>query len=110
MGIVVLTKWVPHCWSVMVWDKLSISLTKVGMKFALAGALALPQYIPAMEILGSETVGEKNENKKKMMTKKKKKTDLLCEIEVCMGLIILVIFFRFAEVRRESKKGKNLYI
>lgn len=86
MGIVVLTKWVPQCWSAMVWDKLSISLTKVGMKFAFAGALAVPQYIPAMEILGSETDWVKN---KKKMVKKKKKTRLLCGIEVCMVRFIV---------------------
>lgn len=43
MGGVKLTKWVPQCLVVMSWDRLSISLTKVGMKLVTGGGLKAPQ-------------------------------------------------------------------
>lgn len=87
MGIVRLTKWVPHCWLATIWDMLSISLTKVGMKLAFGGALTVPQYSPASEILGSERDGERSDKKKKNHI-----VFLLYEIEVCMEFIVSVIF------------------
>jgi len=43
MGGVELTKWVPQWLSVTSCDRLSISLTNVGMKLADGGVLKVPQ-------------------------------------------------------------------
>lgn len=64
MGGVELTKWVPHWWVVTSWERLSISLTKVGMKLVFGGGLRVPQESFAWLVLGSERETEKTKKKK----------------------------------------------
>lgn len=102
MGGVELTKWVPQWWVLTSWERLSISLTKVGMKLVFGGNLREPQESLAWLVLGSERETEK--------TKKKKMNHVVVLAHICLPPSGYVGIAKTQSISCTENLGLNLQV